>query len=74
MKKCYLLAQLDHEQKVIGVLTSGEPPWTMTKDMRTDYLIVYVGTGESYSDALDEVRDTYPAFSPRLAARFPFPG
>ena len=73
MKKCYLLGQLDHEQKIIGVLTSSEPPSEMTKVARIDYVVLLQASGDSYGDALDTLENSYPEFMPRVAERFQFP-
>jgi len=72
MSKCYLLGQLDGD-RIVGVMVCGETPWTMTKYDRTEYIIVAEGTGETFQSAKDSLREMYPAYMPKLAARFPFP-
>lgn len=73
MHTCYLLGLLDDQLKIIGVQTCGEPPWTMTKHVREDYVILFIGRGETYDEALRDAQENYEWYLPKIADVFPFP-
>ena len=73
MSTCYLNANVEGD-RIAVVFTCSEPPWSMTQYGSHEVVLLYQATGESYSEAREELRAVYPMLFPRLSKRLPFPG
>ncbi len=74
-KSAYLVVHIEPAtMQVKGTAVYSEPPWGMTRMFgkgRDIIAIVMETTAESYSEALDQIYESYAQYEPELAERFP---
>lgn len=71
MIRVYLLGWLDTELTLRSIQLCGEPPWQMTKNGEGGtYVILFATSGETYSEARQDMLAGWKAYLPHVALKF----